>query len=234
MRRSRFAKAIEVSEVRERASIKDALWFDVSAPETSDEEALCEWRLTGVQHAPVILGVTHLLITIAYTFLAAHFSYSSFSDNPFVAAVSVIALDVSAAALLLAKKRLELSPHTAFRLLCVYIGLAGVLWTWFGYTVADDKFITPIAAAPVAMAAGIAMRAIVSISSPPMALVNVAVSIGAAALLAGSPLVPVGVAMLSLVVFAYSIVGARNFIDTGRKRLRLEAQARKAQRSEER
>ncbi|HWI88421.1 MAG TPA: EAL domain-containing protein [Sphingomicrobium sp.] len=229
MRRSRFAKAIEVTEVRERASIKDALRFDVSAPETTDEEALCEWRLTGVQHAPLILGVTHLLVTIAYVLLATKFSYSSLSDNPFVAASLVVALDASAAGLLFAKKRLELAPHTAFRLLCIYIGLAGVVWTWFGYTVANDKFITPLAAAPVAMAAGISMRAIVSISSPPMALVNVIVSIGAAALLAGSPLVPAGVAILSLVVFAYSIVGARNFIDTGRKRLRLEAQARKAQ-----
>jgi diguanylate cyclase (GGDEF)-like protein len=229
MRRSRFAKAIEITEVRERASIKDALRFDVSAPETSDEEALCDWRLTGVQHAPVILGLTHLLITIAYACLAANYSYSSVGDNPFVAAALVIALDASAAGLLFAKKRLELAPHTAFRLLCIYMGLAGVLWTWFGYTVSDDKFITPLAAAPVAMAAGIAMRAIVSISSPPMALVNVIVSIAAAAFLAGSPLVPAGVAMLSLVVFAYSIVGARSFIETGRKRLRLEAQARKAQ-----
>ena len=46
MRRSRFAKAIEVSEIRERASVGDALTFDIVAHETADEEALCEWRLT--------------------------------------------------------------------------------------------------------------------------------------------------------------------------------------------
>jgi diguanylate cyclase (GGDEF)-like protein len=229
MRRSRFAKAIEVSEVRERASIRDALRFDVSSPDTSDEEALCEWRLTGVQHAPLILGITHLLITIAYALLAKDLRYSSLNDNPFVPALLVIGFDGAAAGLLFARKRFELAPHTAFRFLCVYIGMAGLLWTWFGYTVADDKFITALAAAPIAMAVGIAMRAIVSISSPPMALVNVIVSIAAAALLAGSPLVPGGVAILSLVLFSYSIVGARNFIATGRKRLRLEAQARKAQ-----
>ena len=65
MRRSRFAKAIETTEVRDRPSIADALWFDVTPPDSSDEDALCEWRLAGVQHAPLILGVTHVLIAIA-------------------------------------------------------------------------------------------------------------------------------------------------------------------------
>jgi diguanylate cyclase (GGDEF)-like protein len=73
------------------------------------------------------------------------------------------------------------------------------------------------------------MRTIVSISSPPLLLVNAVVSVFAAAMLAGSPLIPVGVAILSLALFAYSVASARSFIAAGRKRLRLEAQARKAQ-----
>src|SRR5690242_15048687 len=202
MRRSRFAKAIEVAGVRERASIKDALRFDVSAPETSDEEALCEWRLTGVQHAPVILGITHLFITVAYALLASSLHYKGAAGIPFIPAGLVLLLDASAGALLIFRKRLEIAPHNAFRLLCVYLGLVGIIWSWFGYTVADDSFVTPLAAAPIAMAVGIAMRAIVSISSPPLALVNVVVSVLAAVLLAGSPLLPGGVAALSFVVFA--------------------------------
>ena len=58
MRRSRFARAIESNEVREKASIGDALWFDVTSPDTADEDSLSEWRLTGVQYAPLILGIT--------------------------------------------------------------------------------------------------------------------------------------------------------------------------------
>ena len=158
MRRSRFAKAIEVTEVRERASVRDALRFDISNPETTDEEALCEWRLTGVQHAPLILGVTHLLITIAYVLLAKNISYTSLGGNPFLPAALVIALDMATAGLFLARRRFEIAPHTAFRLLCVYIGLAGILWSWFGYTISDDQFLTPLAATPIAMAAGIAMQ----------------------------------------------------------------------------
>ena len=229
MRRSRFAKTTEATEVRERASIKDALRFDVSPPDNADEEALCEWRLTGVQHAPLILGLTHLLITVAYALLATKVHYKSLSDNPFVPAALVIGLDTAAAVLLVAKHRFEIAPHAAFRFLCVYLAAAGLLWTWFGYTVSDDAFSTPLAAAPIAMAAGIAMRTIVAISSPPLVLVNMIVSVAAAALLAGSALVPGGVAILSIVLFAYSIAGARSFLVTGSKRLRVEAQARKAQ-----
>jgi len=229
MRRSRFAKAIEVNEVRERASIRDALMFDVTSPDTSAEESLCEWRLSAMQNAPVVLGVTHLLIALTCVVLSKSLSFSSISDNPLIAAAVVLALDVAAAGLLFLRKRLELAPHTVFRLLCVYLALSGLLWSWFGSTVGDDAFVTPLAAGPIAMTAGIAMRTIVAVNSPPLALANLIVSTFAAALLGGSPLVPAGVGILSLVLFAYSITAARSFIATGRQRLRLEAQARKAQ-----
>jgi diguanylate cyclase (GGDEF)-like protein len=228
MRRSRFARAIDSNEVRERASISDALWFDVTPPDTADEDSLSEWRLTGVQHAPLILGITHLLIAITCMALSTKQSLSSFSDNPYLPALLVLALDIGTATLLFTRQRLNIPPHTSFRILCVYLALAGALWTWFGNSVAGDTFVAPIAAAPTAMAAGIAMRTIASISSPPLVLVNTIVSIAGCFLLTG-PLTAGGVAILSLVLFAYSIVGARSFIETGRKRLRLEQQARKAQ-----
>jgi diguanylate cyclase (GGDEF)-like protein len=229
MRRSRFAKAIENPEVREQASIVDAVFFDVRAPETSDEDSLSEWRLSGLQHAPILLGITHLLITVTCVVLAQSLNFQSWTDNPLIPSSLVMTLDAAAAILLLARKRLTLAPHSVIRILCVYLVVAGLLWTWFGYTVSDDAFVTPIAAAPIAMAAGITMRTIVSISSPPLLLVNVVISVLAAAILAGSPLIPIGVAILSLALFAYSVASARGFIATGRKRLGLEAQARKAQ-----
>src|SRR5215213_6318686 len=229
MRRSRFAKAIEVTEPRERASIRDAIDFDVASHETSDEESLCEWRLTAMQHAPIVLGVTHFLIALGSVLLSSSRSYSSVSDNPLVSAALVLALDGAMAALMLKRRTLNLAPHSVFRTLCAYMALNGMLWTWFGYALADDTFITPIAAAPIAMTAGIAMRAVVAVNSPPLAIVNLLISTASAAILAGSSLVAAGVALLSVVLVAYSVAAARSFIATGRKRLRLEAQARKAQ-----
>ena len=229
MRRARFAKATEVREVRERASIQDALFFDVARPESSAEDSLCEWRVAGLEHAPLILGITHLLIALTCLVLSKTLTYSSMVDNPTIPACLVIVVDALVAAVLFARARLNIHPHTAIRVLGIYLAAAGMLWTWFGYTVADDAFVTPIAAAPIAMCAGIAIGTIVSISSPPLVLVNTIVSVIAACILANSPLITSGVAILSLVLFGYSITGARSFIASGRKRLRLESQARKAQ-----
>ena len=44
MRRSRFGATVESNEVRSRASISDALWFDLTRPDTMDEESLCDWQ----------------------------------------------------------------------------------------------------------------------------------------------------------------------------------------------
>ena len=136
MRRSRFAKAVEVAEARERASIGDALWFDITAPESSDEESLCDWRLAGMQHAPIILGVTHLLIAVAYLILSPKLQFCLCFDNPLIPSLLAILVDAAVAALLLNRKRISLGPHDVFRMLCVYLGVAGLLWTWFGSTYA--------------------------------------------------------------------------------------------------
>src|SRR5438045_999512 len=100
MRRSRFAKAANSSEIRDVATLGDALWFDVTRPETSGEESLSEWRLAGLQHAPLLLGVTHLLFIATCAALAATQQYCLCRDNPLIPGTLVVALDALAAALL--------------------------------------------------------------------------------------------------------------------------------------
>jgi len=150
-------------------------------------------------------------------------------DNPLIPSVLLLMLDAGTAALLYTRDRWNLAPHAVTRALCVYLMLGGTLWAWFGNTVVDDVFPTPLPAATIAMSAGIAMGAIVTVNSPPLAMVNAFISAGTVVLLATSGLVIGGVDLLSLVLLVYSIAGARSFIATGRKRLRLEVQARKAQ-----
>ena len=91
MRRSRFANRIEVNEVPEKASVSDALCFDITAPQTSDEESLSEWRLAGMQYAPLILGVTHLMISVAYIVLSPALKFCWCFDNPLIPSVLAIA-----------------------------------------------------------------------------------------------------------------------------------------------
>src|SRR6185369_11285919 len=229
MRRSRFAGAIATNDAtREVAPVREALWFDLRSPEASEERSLADWRVAGLEHIALLLGFTHVLITAAYFLLTAKLQFCLCTDNPLVPATLVIALDAAAATALIMRKRFDFAPHTVVRCLCAYLAVAGLIWTWFGQTVADDAFAVPISAAQIVMCSGIAMGAIVSIGSPPLALVNTIVSAVAAIVLAGSDLIPAGVEITSLVLVTYSIAATRKVIATGRARLKLDAEARKA------
>ena len=47
MRRSRFVNPVQPRE-NEKASIREALWFDLRSPETSDDATLSDWRVAGL------------------------------------------------------------------------------------------------------------------------------------------------------------------------------------------
>jgi GGDEF domain-containing protein len=228
MRKSRFVSSVPPREA-EKATIKEALWFDLRAAETTDDSSLSDWRVTGLENCALLLGITHLLITTTCLLLSSNLLSGGLAQSPLLPTFLVLAVDAVASVALLMRNRFDLAPHTIVRGLCLYLVVSGALWTWFGYTVAGGEFVVPITAGAIAMSAGIGVGAIVSINSPPLALTNTIVSAFAAIVLASSPLITVGVEILSMVLVAYSIAGARSFIATGRKRLRLEAQARKAQ-----
>lgn len=229
MRRSRFASAFETNdEIRSRTSVREAMRFDLRHPESADERSLADWRVAGLDLIAVLMGFTHVLITVAYVVLSPSIKHCACFDNPLIPSALAIALDGAAVAALLARQRFNFSPQLVVRCLCIYIALSGLLWTWFGRTVQDNPFIAEISASQVVLVTGISMGTIVSISSPPLALVNAVVATFAAVVLANTPLIPAGVGILSLMLVAYSIAGTRKIIATGRIRLKLEAQARKA------
>jgi diguanylate cyclase (GGDEF)-like protein len=229
MRRSRFAKALQTSEASDRrTSVREAFWFDLRSADSSDVRSLADWRVAGLDLIALMLGATHLLFTVAYLFLSAKVPVDASLDNPLLPASLALLLDAIAAGALFTRHRFDVASHTIVRALCVYVAVSGLIWTWFGHSIESDIFITPIAATQIVMAAGISMGSIVSVSSPPLALVNAIVSIFAAVSLGRSPLIPGGISILSFVLVSYSIAGTRKILDTGRIRLKVEADARKA------
>ena len=165
MRRSRFAREIEASDsVSEWPSIRDTLWFDVRNPERSDEVPLAEWRVAGLDHIALLMGFTHLLVIVGYVLLSSSLEWCLCLDNPLIPSVLVIIVDAIAAGALITRERFNISTHAMVRALCVYLVVAGLLWTWFGQTVRDDAFVTQISAAQIVMCAGIGIGAIVSVS----------------------------------------------------------------------
>jgi len=229
MRRSRFAKAIGDQDPAERASVDEALWFDLRSPESSDELSLASWRVASLEHAPVLLFATHVLIGSTCVALNPQMALAASLANPAIALVLVLALDAAAFLGLRWRDRLEIQPHSVVRGLCVYLALAGLLWTWFGGALSGDAHSLTNEAPAIAMFTGLTMAALVSISSPPLAIVNALVATTAAAMFAGSALVTAGVATLSLMMVGFSVAGARSIIATGRKRLKIEVMARKSQ-----
>lgn len=229
MRRARFATAVEqVGVAPAKVSVSEALWFGVRRPDTSDEASLLDWRIAGLDHIALLLGVTHVLITGAFFALFESRGAGLSAYNPLIPAFLTILCDVAAAVVLMKRKRLNLPSHAIGLGLCVYLGAVGLLWTWFGIAVQDDTFSLPIAAVPIAMSAGIAMGAVVSVQSPPLIITNMLVSAFAAIALSAGPLVPLAVEALSLALVTYSIANSRGFIAAGRKRLNLDAEAKKA------
>src|SRR5687767_3652470 len=96
MRRSRFAKAIGEQDAGERASVDEALWFDLRAPESADEMSLASWRVASLEHAPVLLFAIHLLIGSTCLALNPQMALAGSLANPAIALALVLALDVAA------------------------------------------------------------------------------------------------------------------------------------------
>jgi len=228
MSRTRFAKAVGQSfETSERASVRAALWFDIQAAETSDDDSLAESRLVTIGHTAILLGISHLLLGTTCILRHSEIATVGSFSNPLIPLILILVLDTIAALGLAWRRELELAPHTVSRAMCVYLGSVGILWTVFGLAVImnlpDHGQVVS-----VAIGAGLAMSAVVSISSPPMAVVNAFVCTGAIAFFTTLPIVPIGVAILCFLLIAYSVAGARTVIAAGRRRLNLDAEARKA------
>ena len=227
MPRTRFAKAVSPSsETPERASVREALWFDVETADTSDDQTLSESRVANFDHTAVLLGATHLLLGV--TCLVRHPDLLGMSlTSPIYPLALILVLDAMAALGLHWRRNIDLEPHSISRAMCGYIAGVGILWTLFGLAV-FMQLPTHGPVVSISICAGIAMAALVAITSPPLSVVNAFVATVASAFFSYSPVVPVGVALLSFFLVAYGIAAARTNIAASRRRLNLDAEARKA------
>jgi diguanylate cyclase (GGDEF)-like protein len=228
MARTRFAAAVEIAgESRARASVREALWFDIRSPEAADDHSLSAWRAAPLDPCALILGVTHLIA--AATVLSFHLeqALAVSADNPMIPLALLLALDLAAILGQRWRHRLGLEPHTLVRWLAAYLAAAGALWIAVGAALSAQS-VGHSAVGVLVIGGGLTMTGMVAANSPPLALANMIVSTAGAFLLTGSPLVGLGTALLCLITVASSVASARTVIAAGRKRLNLDAEARKA------
>ena len=228
MRRARFARAVEQSgTTANRVSLSEALWFDVAPESAADEGSLRAWRIASLEHAALLLGLTHIFAGLALAGLHAQEHHLSI----FAAAVPlalVILLDGAAAFALHFRNKLGLRPQGIVRGLCIYLTAIGVLWGFVASSAVGNEPSVHTSIELLAIAAGVTMATIVSVNSPPLAASNAATVVYGAFLLTGSPLVAAVAGGVGLIGLGYSVIGARTIISTGKKRLNLDAEAQKA------
>ena len=227
MRRTLFGKSPEHElPSAARASAREVLLFDVRDHETSNDATLSERRVSGWTFAPWLLLIGHLIITATLVF-------QGFGTVPAATLARSIAplggsllLDAVAGLVMLGWRRMQLAPHTVTRLMCGYIGLTGVLW--MASAGIGELNIRSGGFALLAVISGFFIRSIVSIVSPPLAIINAVVAVIATALFSPSGVVTFVVDALAVVMVIYSVAVTQESVAAGRRRLAVEWQAKKA------
>ena len=111
MRRARFAVS-DGDSINDRASVKDALTFDLRAPDTIDDDSLAAQRIAMFELAPALLGATHFVWGIACLLMHPIAALNSLGTNPMLPVLAVLLLDGIAFAGMWYRDRLGLSPRT--------------------------------------------------------------------------------------------------------------------------
>ena len=228
MRRPLFVKSPELElAAAAPASVGEVILFDVRDQDASTDLALAERRVSGWTFAPWLLLAGHIIIAAALVVQdRPPADVGTLAKVTAPLGLSLLA-DAVAGLVMIGWRRMQLAPHTVTRLMCAYVALTGVLWmTWSSGLGAlhlrDGGFVT------IAMVSAFFIRSIMSIASPPMAIINGLVAIVATALFSSSPTAIFAIDALAVLMVIYSVAVTRETLAAGRRRLALEWQAKKA------
>jgi len=229
MRRALHKDAIVLGgESAVKASVAEALMFDLCSAETPDDESLAAQRIASFDHAALLMAATHLICGFASIALNDEATGIESVSGAGIFLGLAVGLDFLAAIVLHLRDRWNIAPHVITRSLCVYLAASGILWMLFSSSMPHNLVEANADFLALSLGVGVTVTAIVSISSPAASAVNGVIAVLGAILFAGANAIAGGVAALSLVTLAYSVAGARTMLAAARQRLHLDAQARKA------
>jgi diguanylate cyclase (GGDEF)-like protein len=226
MRHSRFDFGNKASLAKPRASVREAMTFDVRSPRSDDDHTLQAKRIAMWAYAPALLAATHLIIG-AILILSERGSMQGGQMALALAPVVIaLLLDGAAGLLLFTRARTGLSPAVTARLILAWFATTGILWVLFGgaaYSgLHDSSFL------PLALGSGLAVKAMLSIGSPPTAIINAGLAGIGVYLFTSDPLLRAAIPLLGLLTAVYSIIITRMMLASSRRRLALDWQAKKA------
>ena len=228
MRRSRVEVGSSERAVRTRPSVREAMLFDIRSPETDDDFVVLSKRVSMFTYAPWLLAATHLIIGALLVLRGLdNASWGAFLLALFPLGLA-LTVDIVAAGILFYRRRLGISPQAVGRLMLLYIGGTGILWmlfgaaAWGGSSLVDSSFL------PLALGAGLAVKAMVCLGSPPLTIINGLMAAIGTVVFARDLLIGNAIPLIAVLVISYSIAISREMLASSRHRLQLEWQANKA------
>ena len=228
MRRTIFAKPPEVElHAPARALAREALSFDVRDHTDSADLALAERRAGSWMFAPWLMFSVHLILGASLLIEAAPGTGASIIAKACVPLLLALMLDCIAGAIMLLWRRLQWTPHSIARMLCVYVVASGSLWT-LGSVSAGALQAQNASLVTLIMASGFFVRSIIAVPSPPLAVMNAIVAVVTTAVFSGNLPINFAINAMAFLIVAYSVLITQKTLYGGRKRLALEWQAKKA------
>ena len=226
MRRTRVDIGSAGERRRARASVREAITFDLLPPDNDDDFTLQSKRIAMWAYAPWLLAATHLIVAISLL-MAVKGKVGTSALFLALLPIGIALLLNGAAGLMLAmRKRLGIGPALIARLVLAWFSATGFLWMVFGEIaykdLADSSFL------PLALGAGLAVKAMLSIGSPPAAIVNALLATIGINVFSSDPILQAAIPLLGLSTVAYSILITRMMLASSRRRLALDWQAKKA------
>ena len=228
MGRSRLGVVMEERGTLPRASVREALLFDVAPAETEGNRMLAVRRIRTFGSAPLLLAGTHVVVGV--TVVCQGLNGSSWAEvfTTLLPLFLAMLLDGAVALAIGRHRQFGFAAHTVGRLTMAYLAASGVLWMLFASAASGLSGLDGGSFIPLVLGAGFAMRGQVSIGSPPLSVINALVASLGAFLFSGSTSVTATISALSLLAVGYSIAVTRNMLASARRRLQLDSLAQKA------
>jgi diguanylate cyclase (GGDEF)-like protein len=209
-----------------RASVREAITFDVLPTQTDDDQTVQAKRIATWAYAPILLAATHFIVGLILLVRERDSMDAVQLLMLIIPVLVVLMLDGAAGLLLFMRVRIGVSPVTTARLILGWFSLSGALWLIFGSAafggLQDGSFL------PLALGAGLAVKAMLSIGCPPAAIINALLAAVGVNIFSDDPLLRTAIPLLGLLTAVYSIIITRMMIAGSRRRLSLDWQAKKA------
>lgn len=226
MRLSRFDFAETAASETIRASVREAITFDVLPPKSDDDQILQGKRVAMWAYAPILLAATHFIVGLILLVREQGNMQGHQLGMALALVVTALLFDGCAGLLLFMRTRFGLSAVATARIILCWFSLTGVLWMLFGSAayggLQDESFL------PLALGAGLAVKAMLSIGCPPAAIMNALLAAIGVNLFSDDPLICAAIPLLGLLTAVYSIIITQMMIAGSRRRLAKDWQAKKA------